>query len=267
MILELIEYLMTPCPAEVRSMGFLASSMQVRARARRCRRAWAPHLANTKRAVLGAVERCPRRRVCVVLGAGLLHDIPVRELSEAFGKVVLVDVVHLWLSRLAVRRFRNVEQLAADATEVMEKVWTMHMAPGGAFPESHPMRFMDAEDLDLTISVNLLSQLPYVPSKVLRGRCDDAALDAFLRQLVKAHLDYLARLPGHTALITDVAMRSLATESGEELERTDLLRGVALPPPDAAWEWRIAPSPEVERGVDVVSDVACYFDWKSAFRL
>jgi hypothetical protein len=266
MILELLEYVMSPCLPTARSMGFLASAIQVRARYRRCRMAWAPHIAQTRRAILESVARCPSRRKVVVLGAGLLHDIPLQELSEAFAEVVLVDIVHPLSSRVAAWRFPNVTQICADVTEVMEPLRRAARRYDTPLPHSHPVRFVRDPELDLTVSVNLLSQLSHVPEKYLEKLRNEAAIEAFSRHLIEAHLDYLLRLPGHTALITDVAGRRIA-RSGGTLEAWDPLCGVSLPPAQDTWQWHLAPSPEFARGIDVFTTVAAYTDWKAAEKI
>jgi len=263
MILELLEYLMTPCPAAIRSMGFLSSAIKVRARYRRCKRAWSPHIEQTRRIVLEAVNRCRGRRKVVVLGAGLLHDIPLKELSQTFGKVLLVDIVHPLSSRLSTLRFRNVEQISYDVTEVMGQLRHIAHLPGRPLPISRPMKFLDDRELDLTLSVNLLSQLPQVPAEYLYGFRDEATIDTFRKHLIEAHLDYLCHLPGHTALITDVTVRRM-TGSGMYAEEWDALHGVKLPPAESSWEWHLAPSPEVASGMDLSTTVVAYADWKKA---
>ncbi len=266
MILELLEYLMSSCSRTGRSMGFLSSSLRVRARYRRCRKAWLPHLEQTRRIILQAADCCRSRRKVVVLGAGLLHDIPLTELSNMFEEVVLVDIVHPWLSRIAVRRFRNVSQLAADVTGVMEELRRIAPVPDAAMPVSHPELFVDDHRLDLTLSVNLLSQLSHVPGRHLEGRRDEPAIYAFLKHLVKAHLDYLRRLPGQTALITDTAVYRTAKEDSA-VEKWDPLFGVKLPPPEFTWDWHLAPSPEIGRGIDMYTTVCAFTDWKKSSAL
>ncbi len=244
-------------------MGFLSSSLRVRARFRRCKRAWADHIENTRRAVLEAAGQCPRRRRAAVLGAGLLHDIPLAELSSLFEEVILVDIVHPWLSRVKANRFRNVSQISADITGVMEELYRVAPLTGQVLPISHPALFTDDPRLDLTVSVNLLSQLPDVPGEYLHGLRSEPTVAAFQKQLVEAHLDYLARLPGHTALITDIGVRRMIHDE-PTLEEWDPLHGAQLPPAERTWQWRLAPSPEIRRGVDLYTTVAAYTDWKKA---
>jgi hypothetical protein len=266
MILELLEYLMSSCSKTGRSMGFISASLKVRARFRRCGKAWAPHIGQTRHVILEAAGRCRGRRKVVLLGAGLLHDIPLKELSGLFDEVVLVDIVHHWLSRISARRFRNVKQISADITGVMEHLRRVAGIPDAAMPVSRPTLFLDDPRLDLTVSVNLLSQLPDVPGKYLEGLRDEHAISVFQKHLVEAHLDYLCRLPGHTALITDTAVRYVARDGSRE-EEWDPLHGVKLPPPEFTWEWRLAPSPEIGRGIDMFTTVAAYADWKQAAAL
>jgi len=261
MILEFLEYWMTPCTSTAKAMGFLSSAIQVRARYRRCKRAWMPHIVQTRRVILDAVDRCRGRRKIVILGAGLLHDIPIQELSRLFQRVVLVDIVHPFLSRLTICQFRNIEIVSADVTEIMEPLRQIALTPYGLLPTSRPMRFVDDPEIDLTISVNLLSQLPYIPARYLEGRRDEITVNTFLKHLIEAHLDYLLRLPGHTALITDSTIRH-TTLSGKLLEERSAIYEVRLPLADFTWEWSLAASPEIAYGTNVSTVVVAYPDWK-----
>ncbi len=257
LLLDLLEYAATPCSWRVRSMGFLSSSLQVQARYRRCRRAWESHLVRTRRVILEAAACAPSRRKAVILGAGLLHDIPLRELSAMFREVVLVDIVFPWSSRLAARRFPNVRCLPADVTE------TIHaLDPAQPLPRSEPTLFLDDAALDFTVSVNLLSQLPVIPLRRIGESHGEAERAGWARQLQQAHLGYLRRLPGHTALITDTTglHRDLA---GAVVHEWDNLHGLVLPPPSETWEWALAPAPEAFPDVDHLVRIAAYLDWKA----
>lgn len=256
MLLDLLEYAVTPCSWRARAIGFLKSSLQVQARYRRCRRAWEPHIANTRRVILEAAQRCPQRRLAVMLGAGLLHDIPLRELSAMFREVVLVDLIFPWASRVKVSRFRNVRRLAADVTATLDALAT---AP--PLPISRPSLFLTESSLDLTVSVNLLSQLPFIPTSYFRKRgFSEEALRVWSRHLQDAHLAYLRQMPGHVALITDIGGQH-RDRAGTVIESWDNLHGLALPDGGERWEWNIAPAPEVDRNQDRVVTVAAYPDW------
>ncbi|MEK0446796.1 MAG: hypothetical protein RLZZ399_2117 [Verrucomicrobiota bacterium] len=265
MILELLEYLLTPASRLARSMGFLRSALQVRSRFLRCANSWAPHLQHTRQLLLEAAATCPRHRKAVLLGAGLLHDIPLEELARQFKSVVLVDLVHPLPSRWATRRFPNVTRCTADISGVMAELPAALRFPQRPLPRSAPSLFLSDPELDMTVSVNLLSQLPWVPSQLLEKSHPAPVLEPFLQHLLRAHLDYLTRLPGHCALVTDVAWRREHIRTGHS-ESWDVLHGVSLPPPTRTWEWAIAPAPERESDHHFFAQVAGYPDWKRAAR-
>lgn len=246
-------------------MGFLTSTIQVRARYRRCQAAWQPHLTRTRTAILAAAELAPGRRKALLFGAGLLHDIPLRELAASFEEVLLADIVHSVASRLAARRFPNVRLLTLDVTGIMRELPRLRDSPGIPLPASAPDAFLKDCRLDFTVSVNLLSQLSWVPGRFLGALRPEADLAIFQRGLVLAHLEYLGQLPGHTALITDVRWCARPLAPGAKGAREwEVLQGVRLPEPDWAWDWEIAPAPEREPGVDYMAKVHGYADWKKA---
>ncbi len=265
MILELLEYLATPASRLARSMGFLKSALQVRARFLRCRQPWRPHLEHTRALILQAASLCPTRRKAVLFGAGLLHDIPLKELSALFQEVVLVDIVHPLSSRFAAWRQGNVRQVSLDVTGVMDKIFAAQKQPGAPLPISFPEAFCTDSDLDLSVSVNLLSQLAWVSSQHLATTHPAPVLDTFYRHLLEAHLDYLQRLPGHTALITDSRWTRHSVD-GAFSETWDVLHGVTLPTLAQQWTWAIAPAPEREAGYDFTANVVGYPDWKQTSR-
>jgi hypothetical protein len=261
-ILELLEHCFTPCTWMARSMGFLTSTIQVRARYQRCQTAWQPHLERTRAAILAAASLATGRRKALLFGAGLLHDIPLRELADGFEEVVLADIVHSLPSRLAALRFPNVRLLTLDVTGIMKELPRLRDCPDARLPASSPRVFLDDERLDFAVSVNLLSQLGWVPGRFLSGARTETDIAAFQEELILAHLEYLRQLPGHTALITDVRWRAQPHAGGEPAREWEVLQGVRLPEPEWVWDWAIAPAPERERGVDYVARVHGYADWK-----
>jgi len=264
LLVDLFEYATTPCSWRARSMGFLRSSLEVQSRYRRCRRAWEPHLARTRQAILDAAALAPGRRTAVIMGAGLLHDVPLAELSVMFREVLLVDLVFPWSSRFAAARFPNVRCQTADVTETLHALPRAAADAANPLPSSAPTGFLDHPTLDFTVSLNLLSQLPVIPARCLQRR-RPGEREAWSRQLQHAHLDYLHRLPGHTALITDIAGLH-RDRTGATTHEWDNLHGLSLPAPSETWEWALAPAPEADADLDHIVRVSAYLDWKSAPR-
>lgn len=260
-MIDILRQIFTPCSWSARMMGYVRSIARVRSRYLRCELAWAPHLIRTRSVIEEAMRRCSSRRRAVVLGAGLRHDIPLKELSREFREVVLVDIVHPWHSRWSVRKFGNVRLVTHDVTEVMAEVYRVGSNPSAQLPTSCPQRFCDDGELDLTISVNLLSQLPVVPERFLLKARSKQEAEAYGRHLIDAHLDYLQRLPGHVALIADIEAKKVSLK-GDVVDEWGILYGAQLPTPDDRWEWCLAPSPEQERGFHFLRNVVAFVDWK-----
>ncbi|MEI6871500.1 MAG: hypothetical protein WCL08_04400 [Verrucomicrobiota bacterium] len=224
-------------------------------------------MSRTKAAILTAAALARGRRVAVLFGAGLLHDVPLRELSEMFEEVVLVDVVHTLRARFIASCFRNVRLCTLDVTGIAALLPNLGPDIVQPLPRSGPTAFLDEERLDLSVSVNLLSQLVWVPGRYLKGRGPEAELLEWRRHLLEAHLHYLLRLKGHTALVTDVSWRAERLTGGNNRlplseQEWDVLQGVALPEPDAQWDWSIAPAPERSTEFNYVARVHAYTDWK-----
>src|SRR5205823_2719658 len=122
MFAELLERLLTPCPRPIREIGYLRELINIRKRSRQCAAAWQPHFENVRNTIRAAIARCPQRRKAVILGSGWLNDVPLAELADAFREVALVDVLHPFAVRRAVRRRPNVRLLTADVTGTVSAV-------------------------------------------------------------------------------------------------------------------------------------------------
>jgi len=249
MLLELLENALTRCSRPVRAMGYLPEAIGIRSRFRRVRDHWQPHIQNCRSLILRGMDRCSSRRKAVILGGGLLHDVPMAEIAAAFQEVVIVDIVHPCFSRWVTRKYKNVRRLAVDITNTVESLYWVSDEPEKHLPRSQPELFIDDPELDFTVSVNLLSQLPCMPMTFLsRQKAHSAkSINAYARDVIQAHLDYLDRLPGKVVLITDVE-RLKIDMMRRVVERKDLLFGLKLPKlgEGEEWEWQLAPCPEAD---------------------
>ncbi len=230
--------------SEQKRRAFLRSSEQVRGRYLRCRGAWGSHLERSRAAVTESMRRCAGRSLAVVLGGGMLHDIPLQSLASHFERVVIVDVVHLWRSVLAAQRFPKVEQWCVDVSGFV----------GGKGCDEWSVRFpSELEALcgaDLTVSVNLLSQLAVVPRLEMGNQTSRGEMDDLSREMIRMHLRLLERLGGHIVLITDRERWVRCLESGRTV-RSDILFGEQIGPFEDEWIWNIAPPPEDSETQDV----------------
>ncbi len=250
---------LAPLPRHVRAMGYASELAALGRRSRRCASAWRTHLDNSREVMLEAAGRCPAGGKALIVGSGLLLDIPLAELAGRFREVVLADIAHVRRVRRAAGRFANVRLRRVDVTGVVSEVYRRGRARrGGALPQHRPDAFLD-EGFDLTVSANVLSQLPVIPNGYAARRIRDlpgAAIEAFSRALVLNHLTWLARFEGVVCLITD--LERWYCHGSRVVEREPSLWGIELPPGAREWVWDIAPRPDMDSRFDIRHRVAGY---------
>ncbi|MCQ1573245.1 hypothetical protein NFO65_21175 [Neorhizobium galegae] len=247
MLTEALQYAATSLVTPREFRPFIRSSVNLWSRAGRCAKDWAAHEENCRTFIRETVAGMKQRRTVVVLGSGLLRDVPIDDLSAKFDTVVLVDLVHLAnvRMRLKARRFRNVRLISRDLSGFDD---------AAAAKVVEPLAFLrQVPYLDLVVSANILSQIGVGSKRRLEAE-DNPARDEILQRLVRAHLDGLAALPCKTALITDTAYR-VTDRGGQVLEEADLLCGVPAPAAKRAWTWPVAPYGELSKDYQAVHDV------------
>ena len=228
MLAELLLRLTTTAPPEMRRLGLVREAVWLWSRATRCRKAWAAHERRCHAVVERAVARLARRRTVVVLGSGLCRDVPVRRLAKLFGRVVLVDAVHLWPVRLRLARHKNIQFAHRDVTGLAK--WILGDADGRGDPLAD---FRADPAVDLVISANLLSQIAICPEIWLDdhpGRAGELPADLPSRA-IRWHLDDLASFACPVCLLTDVHMK-VVDRDGRVVEETNLVADLPMPPPD-----------------------------------
>lgn len=252
MLAEALTWLITPAPWAARRLGYLKEAVAITARYRRCRAAWAPHLEQSRDAILAFSAQQPRRRTLVVLGSGAGLDLPLEALAPQWQRIVLVDLVHPWAIR---RRAARLPQVAFATWDIAGVAATLLARPDH-LPEPVPQWPLPA-DTDAVVSLNVMAQLPVVPLAWLAAHgVPDAACDVWAQQVVAAHWRQLARLGIPALLITDFAaearpchnctlQRTPTQATPAEMVQSTLF-GFALPhAPVRTWVWTIAPCGEV----------------------
>lgn len=216
MILEALNFAATYVISKRRRPAEINASVRLWARSRRCARDWAEHEENCKAFLRANMPE--RGRVAVVLGSGLLRDVPIEQLSWSFDEVRLYDLQHLASVRVRAlaARLGNLRFLQRDLSAGLDVL-------------------REDPAIDLVISANLLSQLGVAAERT--GA--DAA------RVIAGHLDALRDAPGVRLLLTD-RMFELIPKDGSTPERHDLMHGVALPQAEAEWPWTVAPYGEVD---------------------
>ena len=233
--------------AAAHEMRYPREAVGIQRRYRRVADSWKPHVAKCHDIILRAADACPRRRTCAVLGGGLIHDVPLIELASRFERVLLVDIVHPLRSRWRTRKIPRLERISADITGVVGPLYRAGVRVAEQLPRSKPGFALPA-DLDLTISLNLASQLPCMIEDWLRRwrRLTEAEIAEYSRHLIAAHLAWLKSLPGGVCVITDTE-RIRVDALRRVDEEIDLLHGVRFAGALERWTWELAPAGEVLR--------------------
>jgi len=142
MLFDFYTNLITSCPQYVRHMGYLYEIIAMRSRHRRNQASWMPHLLKKRRLILSAAKRRQKRNKVVILGSGLLLDVPLLDLTSMFREVVLADIVFLPEIRRTVKRNVNVTLLHLDMTNLAQKLYENVRHGMRELPETAPPRFM-----------------------------------------------------------------------------------------------------------------------------
>lgn len=234
--------------------GHLAEQVAIWARHRRLRQAWAEHLTHARALCLMAAEACTQRRTALVLGAGVLLDVPLERLSALFARVVLADMAFLPGTLRLAKRLGNVELMTADLSGCLDTLPDA-LALARRAPAPTPNLGLGLPGLDYVHSANLLSQLPLHAVAALRKQeqaasAPDEDIEAFAASLVAAHLSALRALPCSVSLVADTCERTLA-DDGTPHSESDLLYGVPLPFQGQTWTWRLAPRGELNPSLHI----------------
>jgi len=250
MLSELVTYLISDCEPYARRMGYLYEAIAMRGRYRRCRADWNAHLGRSRSVLLDAAVSCRIHGAAVILGSGLLLDVPLAQLSELFKEVVLVDIVHLPHVRRYARRFGNVRLLPYDVSTVAKRLFECIRSGGREPPEPTDADLRLANATTMVVSLNLLSQLSVLPCRYALAHMPglrQSDLETWCRRIVTSHHAALSRLDCDVCLISDYVYEKRRRD-GEVFEKGSTIHGLTLPAPYSAWTWRIAPPGELAYG-------------------
>ena len=244
MLLDLFTYLTTSCSPYVRRLGYLDEAIAMRGRYGINRTAWQPHLDNTRRFVLSVAEKIQKRNKVVILGSGLLLDVPLAELSAMFQEVVLMDIVCLPEVRRQIKEYGNVSFMERDVTNIAERLYTHRQQGIPELPKAAPASSEIGKSAGLVVSLNILSQLWVIPrtyaAKQRPGLPHDQIED-WCRQIVESHYASLRSMSCDVCLVADHEFVKRDT-GASIISRASTLYGLGLPEPDVSWTWNIVPA-------------------------
>ena len=259
MFKEVLQYLTTPCAPLYRKLGYIHELIAIQAKAKRVESQWQLHLQNTREVIVEAANACTQQDKVVVLGAGVLLDVPVQQLASRFKQVILVDLVQLNAVKRQLIQYKNVQWFNHDVTGVLHSI--VNYRQGELLPDPQTSASLPCDKVDLLISVNLLSQLPVIPLQLLgRSGVSEVELSCWAECLQRAHLDLLKTSARQACLVTDTCHRYYDVQ-GNEIQRNDMLYGLSMPASPRQWAWHVAPYGEIDRNVELRADVKAWPQW------
>lgn len=266
MMLEWLTWIRTPASRPVRELGCLHELVGIAYRSTRLHDAWKPHLEVAQAVVTEAALACPGRGRAVVLGSGVLLDLPLEVLLERFDELILVDLAHLPEVRKRVKSHPKIRLEERDLTGFLT---TLHAAIKGGIsrldglPLPPPAPILGSGPTDLLVSLNLLSQLtlPLVEQAGTQRRLNGApvfsppVLQARARLLMLEHLRGLLDAQAtQVCLVTDTWRQAFRPDGGLEYEES-MLEDLSPPIEGRRWRWSVAPRPELDPDLDFFHDM------------
>jgi hypothetical protein len=226
------------------TLGFAHVSDGIGRAARQNREGWWQHARANKAFIMRAVAAAPARDAVAVLGAGQAHGLPLPKLTEAFSRVILVDVDARALEKTVDERLRKAGQRArvelcpADVTGVgtqLARAIEAAVAEAAEAGEAEarlfslcrsyglpgPVRLLPpGERVDLLISDLLVTQLASPARLLARARFERRFGGAAIAQagwvdswgelalrLQQDHVDALADQAASAVITADVVQR------------------------------------------------------------
>ena len=267
MIAEFLSYVFHAlcCPKHLREMGILQELIGVEARADRLKHSWQEHLDLTKSFILDQASNSKRNKL-VIFGAGLVNDIPLKELSERFKEVVLVDLIFMQSTINKIKHFDNVSFIELDVSGNLKSLYqaVQEFKSSGNLQELNsrvnslmnfiPDYFITDPDVSLVVSLNLLSQLPLCVEQWLGKQNINFDFSVLYKSFIKNHLEYLKLLHSkqkNIVLITDTQKQILNQDQklvAVESSIKDLCISEFLPQAKMvkSWNWLLAPLGELD---------------------
>ena len=193
----------------VRKMKFISDQEGIMNRYLREKDNWNSHLDNTKRFILDSFKNKEVKSL-TVLGSGWLLDLPLKELSARFEKILLLDVYHPPQIKKKLSNYKNITLFETDLSGGGIKFcWELRKRK-----EEHYCKYVLDEFIpkkpetpfktDAYISLNLLNQLDILLVDYLNKkneRITDMEVMRFRKTIQQFHLDWITKKPA--CLITD----------------------------------------------------------------
>jgi len=202
---------------------------------------WNSHQQNCRNFILKAIEHYRPEKI-TVLGSGWLLDLPLAEMAEKTGKVILIDILHPPEVISQTSGIKNVQLIEQDITGgLIEEVWKKagkrtYLNRLSSLDEIIIPEYQSADDPGLVISLNILTQLESQPERLLKkkSRATEAEFRHFRGEVQKKHLGFLKK--HKSVLITDVA-EFITDDNGKTSEKETIFTTMPEGKMKEEWIW------------------------------
>jgi hypothetical protein len=212
------------------------------------REGWWAHAARNRGFIVEAIAACRGRRLAVVLGAGQVFDLPIRELGQAFSRLIFVDIdrtaleatvaslpddgtrarvetVVMDVTGINQTLVRRVDALLAGAPSACEAEKALAEMAQSYRLQARPPLVPGGERADLLVSSCLVSQVAWSQQRYARAAYArrfgappsttawTKAWRGFERGVQQDHIDALPALAEVAVLTSDVAMHATALDA------------------------------------------------------
>jgi len=254
MILEWLESLKTKSTKSAKDWGYVYQNISLKFRSRRCAKAWQSHNENSKQFIRNQITKFQPKTV-MVIGSGLLLEVPIETLLEATEKVYLVDLVHSREIRKLAKQNPKIELIEKDISCLLGFLkkgmgpFQLKNIPWKQLPE------WGLPKVDLVISANLLSQIPLIISEHISMASE--TYEKFARQVRDQHIERLLTQANHVILFADFETRYIDRQ-GNRLKTESYEVNLKSLNFDREWQWEIAPFGETSKDYRIEMLVKAY---------
>jgi hypothetical protein len=238
-----------------RRLGYAREIAALEVRHARLADAWRNHVSQTRSALAQAAESARNPEgIALILGAGVMHDLPLSDCEQHFAETWLLDIAFSPATWSAARRSKGrLRCVPCDTTGIVDAI-AERLRDQADLAIATRLPLTPPERLSFIASVNCLTQLPLLPAAwLLKHGVDDATAERIAKRLMLAHLEQLA-MPGvPVCLISERADTRMARDA-QCVARTDFMPLVAPALAGlgaierAQWTWRVHPAGELPRG-------------------
>jgi len=256
-------------PPYIKELGLLKELVAIKYRQKRMSSQWLEHQEKTKLEIIKATQTLKQKRKAIILGAGLLLDVPLEHLSKSFQEVILVDIFFLQETIEQINLYENCQFQELDITGILKESLSVLKSNQDfniffeKFLNKRPSHFLNDADIDFVVSCNMLSQLTLPIEKYLTKKKIplDTLKEHFLELIKLKHLEYLKSFAKDSfkLLITDKEQNFIDKEN-QQIEKNIHLADELFNDfnKQNSWQWQLADYGEIDKDYQIKLLVEAY---------